>query len=54
MAKKTNRMLIKLNCSVCNSHNYTSERNKINTPDKLVIKKLCPNCKKHTEHKESK
>lgn len=54
MAKKSNRMIIKLSCSVCNSHNYTSERNKINTPDKLVLKKFCSSCRKHTEHKEAK
>lgn len=54
MAKKTNRILVKLICSVCGSHNYTTEKNKINTGDKIVLKKFCSYCKKHTDHKEGK
>ena len=30
------------------------EQNKKNTPKKLDIKKACPNCGKHTTHKEKK
>ncbi len=54
MAKKSNRILVRMSCSVCKSHNYTSQKNKINSPDKLVLTKFCPECRKKTEHKEAK
>lgn len=47
------RSMLALVCSVCKSQNYMTEKNKTNTPDKLVIKKYCFKCRKHTEHKES-
>lgn len=52
MAKKGPRILIALVCSVCKSQNYITEKNKINTPDKMVLKKYCKKCRKRTEHKE--
>ena len=52
MAKKTNRVLIGLQCSVCKSSNYTTSKNKINNAEKLEIKKYCRNCRKTTSHKE--
>ena len=54
MAKKSNRILIKLTCSACKSHNYTTEKNKINDPDKIALIKFCQKCRKKTEHKEAK
>ncbi|MFH1601522.1 MAG: 50S ribosomal protein L33 [Candidatus Shapirobacteria bacterium] len=53
MAKKGNRLILGLVCSVCNSFNYITERNKINTTEKLKISKYCRKCKKRTEHKET-
>jgi large subunit ribosomal protein L33 len=53
MAKKGERIFIALVCSVCKSQNYISEKNKTNTPEKLVLRKYCRKCKKVTEHKES-
>uniref|UniRef100_A0A7C4U6Y4 Large ribosomal subunit protein bL33 n=1 Tax=candidate division WOR-3 bacterium TaxID=2052148 RepID=A0A7C4U6Y4_UNCW3 len=41
-------------CSVCKSKNYYSTKNKKLKKDKIVIKKFCPKCRKHTEHKEEK
>jgi len=52
MAKKTNRLLLGLTCTVCGSHNYVTEKNKITTTDKLSLKKYCKLCKKATNHKE--
>lgn len=40
-------------CTVCKSQNYITERNKINTLEKLVLKKFCKKCRKRTDHKES-
>jgi len=52
MAKKGPRQILAFVCSVCKTQNYITEKNKTNTPDKLVLKKYCPICKKKTEHKE--
>ncbi len=53
MAKKDQRELMALICTVCKNQNYISVRNKINTPEKISLKKYCPHCKKHTLHKET-
>jgi large subunit ribosomal protein L33 len=53
MAKKGPRQLIAFVCTVCKRQNYLSEKNKINKPEKLVLKKYCKACRKTTEHKES-
>ena len=41
-------------CEDCLSRNYTTEKNKLNTAKRVVIKKYCPRCNKHTVHKETK
>lgn len=53
MAKKDNRMIFALVCTECKSQNYISERNKVNTTEKVSLKKFCPKCRKHTLHKET-
>lgn len=54
MAKgKGQRQILALICPVCKSQNYITEKNKTNTPDKLVLKKFCKKCRKVTAHKES-
>ena len=41
-------------CEECLSRNYTTEKNKLNTTERVVIKKFCKKCNKHTVHKETK
>ncbi|MFH1565696.1 MAG: 50S ribosomal protein L33 [bacterium] len=53
MAKRTSRILLKLVCEKCKSANYITEKNKVNTPEKLSIKRHCRNCRSTTIHKES-
>ncbi|HSD98815.1 MAG TPA: 50S ribosomal protein L33 [Patescibacteria group bacterium] len=54
MAKKgDHRVKVGLVCTVCKNRNYVTERNKLNTADKLKLKKFCAFCKKITEHKET-
>ncbi|MDY6787318.1 MAG: 50S ribosomal protein L33 [bacterium] len=48
------REKIKLACSECKRINYSTKKNKRNTPDKIELKKYCPFCRKHTLHKEKK
>ncbi len=52
MAKKSNRLIVGLVCSNCKALNYMSERNKVNTTEKLELKKYCPHCRKRTIHRE--
>ena len=54
MAKKGPRILATLECSECKSQNYTTERNRTNTQERLELKKFCKNCRKVTIHKEIK
>lgn len=59
MAKKGKRPQFALICEECKknkktSRNYVTQRNVINTPDKMSLKKYCPACKKHTTHLEAK
>ena len=53
MAKKDQRELCALQCTVCKNQNYRTKRNKINTPEKLAMSKYCRHCRKHTDHKET-
>jgi large subunit ribosomal protein L33 len=51
-AKKGPRQSFGLKCSVCGSFNYITQRNKLNTTEKLKLNKFCKKCRKVTEHKE--
>lgn len=54
MAAGTNTTKITLACTECKHRNYTSTKNKKNTPDRLELQKYCKFCKKTTTHKETK
>lgn len=54
MAKKGPRQNYGLVCTECGAFGYITERNKVNTEDKLELKKYCKSCGKHTVHKEKK
>lgn len=54
MAKKgEHRVTLGLICTTCKNRNYVTTRNKINTAEKLLLKKYCKHCRKITEHRES-
>lgn len=54
MAKKSeHRITVGLVCTVCKNRNYVTTRNKLNTEQKLLLKKYCRHCRKKTEHKET-
>ena len=48
------REIITLACTQCKDRNYSSMKNKRNTPDKVELKKFCRRCNAHTVHKETK
>ncbi|HWP28420.1 MAG TPA: 50S ribosomal protein L33 [Chloroflexota bacterium] len=54
MAKKADRILITLACQVCRERNYHTEKNRRNDPDRLTLRKYCPRCRRHTEHRETR
>lgn len=51
-AKKGPRQNFGLSCKECGSRNYITQRNKLNTLEKLKLNKFCKHCRKVTEHKE--
>ncbi|TGN14656.1 50S ribosomal protein L33 [Leptospira ilyithenensis] len=51
------REIIKLTCVPCEipgRSNYFQTKNKKTKTEKLLTKKYCKFCRKHTDHKESK
>ncbi|NJN93119.1 MAG: 50S ribosomal protein L33 [Anaerolineales bacterium] len=54
MAKKAVRMVMTLACTECGERNYTSEKNRRNDPNRLEVKKYCPRCRCHRQHRETK
>jgi large subunit ribosomal protein L33 len=48
------RPKITLACQVCKHRNYITKKNRRNDPDRLDLKKFCPNCNQHTEHRETR
>ncbi len=51
---KSARDKIRLVSSAGTGHFYTTDKNKKNTPAKMVIKKYDPVVRKHVEYKEAK
>ena len=56
MASKTVdvRPKITMACAECKHRNYMTKKNRRNNPDRLGLQKFCPNCGKHTEHRETR
>ncbi len=48
------RINIMMACTECKRRNYSTTKNKKNTPDRIELKKYCKFCKKETMHKETK
>ncbi|HHW68970.1 MAG TPA: 50S ribosomal protein L33 [Tenericutes bacterium] len=55
MAKKGEaRERITLRCNVCKTENYRTEKNKVNTTERLELNKFCSTCRQTTTHNEKK
>jgi len=49
------RIGIALACSECGARNYrTTKAKKQGQSERLMLRKFCPTCGKHTEHRETK
>jgi large subunit ribosomal protein L33 len=46
--------LISLICTETGLRNYTTKKDRRNTPEKLELMKYCPKLRKHTLHREGK
>jgi len=54
MAKKgEHRVTLGLVCTICKNRNYVTTKNKLNSEEKLLLKKYCRHCRKVAEHKEN-
>ncbi|GAA1759540.1 50S ribosomal protein L33 [Streptomonospora sp. PA3] len=54
MAVTDVRPKITLACQECKHRNYITRKNRRNNPDRLSLKKFCPNCRQHREHRETR
>ncbi len=48
------REIVTVACLDCKERNYSTTKNRRNTPDRLELKKYCSRCRKQTAHKEVK
>jgi len=48
------REIITIACGDCKQRNYSTMKNKRNTPDRVELSKYCRFCRKHTDHREVK
>lgn len=48
------RPKITMACNVCKHRNYITRKNRRNDPDRMELKKFCPNCRTHTAHRETR
>ncbi|MBI3909804.1 MAG: 50S ribosomal protein L33 [Armatimonadetes bacterium] len=51
---KEDRIIISLACEACKERNYATSKNKRNDPDRLTLRKYCPRCGRHTQHREAR
>ncbi|MBU0534882.1 50S ribosomal protein L33 [Patescibacteria group bacterium] len=50
--KKGNRILIAMECTETGMRSYITEKNRVNSTEKIELKKYNPKLRKHTLHKE--
>ena len=48
------RVNILLACTECKRRNYATVKNKKNTTGRVELKKFCPWCRAHTDHRETR
>ena len=48
------RPKITLACQECKHRNYITKKNRRNDPDRMELKKFCPNCRCHRLHRETR
>ncbi len=51
---KENRTVVTLACTTCKSRNYTTQKNKKKTTERLELRKFCNTCRVHVPHRETR
>ena len=56
MAKKSkvDRPVVTMECTECRERNYTTEKNRRTTPERLELRKYDPVVRRHVLHRESR
>ena len=54
MARKEDRVVVEMACTECRSRNYTTTKNRRNDPDRMELRKFCPRCRGHRQHRETR
>lgn len=52
--KGKNDKMVVLACEECKRRNYTTTKNKKTIKERMELKKYCPFCQAHINHKETK
>ena len=48
------REICQLQCTECKDRNYSTDKNRKTTTERLEFNKFCRKCRKHTSHREVK
>ncbi len=54
MARKEDRVVVEMACTECRNRNYTTTKNRRNDPDRMELRKFCPRCRGHRQHREAR
>jgi large subunit ribosomal protein L33 len=54
MARGDVRIAVTLACEECKRRNYQTNKSKRNNPDRITLRKYCPWCRCHRQHKETR
>ena len=48
------RVQVTLECQECKRRNYITTKSKVNTRERIELKKFCRWCRSHVDHKETR
>ncbi len=54
MARKEDRVVVEMACTECRNRNYSTTKNRRNDPDRMELRKFCPRCRGHRQHREAR
>ena len=54
MPKSDTRPKVTLACVECKERNYTTTKNRNTQRERLEMRKYCPRCRMHRDHRETK
>src|SRR3989304_965642 len=54
LAKEEDRAVVERACTECRNRNYVTTKNRRNDPDRMELRKFCPRCRGHRQHREAR